>query len=224
MIRRILFVVLLITLFACGGGGGGSSTGGVCSATAYTPNFATASGMTLRKWNHLPIKVFFATTTPIGSTTIEQHLRDGFDKWETALSHDLWTEVVTQGAADLVVTVQGSAPQTTLATTTVFFPSGSAIISSATMTVFTWGSIPEADYNPTGCHEMGHALGIGGHSDSNLDIMYFTGNLSGLLTTRDLNTLRTCYCDFTTSALPVQSATKPTGPMDSQTFVFPAKK
>jgi len=224
MIRRILFVALLITLFACGGGGGGSATGGVCSATAYTPNYATASGMTLRKWNHLPIKVFFATTTAIGTTTIEQHLRDGFDKWETAFSRDLWTEVGTAGAADLVVTVQASSPQTTLATTTVFFPSGSAIISSATMTVFTWPSIPEADYNHTGCHEMGHALGIGGHSGSNLDMMYFTGNLSGLLTTPDLNTLRTCYCDFAGYTRITVDPPKATGPMESETFVFPAKK
>ena len=224
MVRKLLFIALLVTLFACGGGGGGGSTSnGVCSATAYTPNFANASGMTLRKWNHLPIKVFFATSTAIGSTTIEQHLRDGFDKWETALTRDLWTEVGTAGAADLVVTVQASAPQTTLASTTVFFTNGSVIINGATMTVYTWPSIPESDYNPTGCHEMGHALGIGGHSPSNLDIMYFTGNLSGQLTVPDINTLRTCYCDFATSPLTDPNPSRTRGPQDSQTFVFPAK-
>ena len=221
MIRRILFVTVLATMFGCGGAGGGGGTGGVCSATAYTPNYATASGMTLRKWDHLPIKVFFATTTNIGSTTIEQHLRDGFDKWEVALTRDLWTEVGTSGAADMVVTVEASAPQSTLATTTVFFPSGSVILSSATMTVYTWGSIPEADYNPTAAHEMGHALGIGGHSGSNLDIMYFTGNLSGALTTPDLNTLRTCYCDFGSTSIPAKRA--PLGKQDSETFVYPHK-
>lgn len=224
MFRRLPIVALLITLIACGGsGGGGGSTGGACSVTSYVPNYATASGMTLRKWTSLPVKVFFTTSTPIGATTIEQHLREGFDKWEVALTQNLWTEVNTSGAADLVVTVQASAPQTTLATTTVFFQSGTSIISSATMTVFTWGAIPEADYNPTAAHEMGHALGIGGHSGSNLDIMYFTGNLSGLLTTPDLNTLRTCYCDFTTIALPAPKSTNNRGPLESETFVFPHK-
>jgi len=29
--------------------------------------------------------------------------------------------------------------------------------------------------------------------------MYFTGNASDLLTTRDVNTLRTAYCDFGTN-------------------------
>lgn len=224
MIRPLILIAFLASLVACGGGGGGgSTTGGICSPTAYLPNYATASGMTLRKWDHLPVKVFFATNTPIGSTTIEQHARDGFNKWETAFSRDLWTEVGTSGAADMVVTVQASAPQTTLATTTVFFPSGSAIISSATMTIFTWGAIPEADYNPTSAHEMGHALGIGGHSASNLDIMYFTGNLSGLLTTPDLNTVRTCYCDFASNPLTGPKASIKQGAMDSETFEFPHK-
>jgi hypothetical protein len=222
MFRRLLFGAILVTNFACGGGGGGSSSGGICSATAYTPNFVTAPGMTLRRWNHLPIKVFFQTSTPIGSTTIEQHLRDGYNKWESALSHDLWTEVLSASGADMVVQVQASAPQNTLASTTVFFTSGSSIINSATMVVYTWPSIPELDYNPTGCHEMGHALGIGGHSPNNLDIMYFTGNLSGQLTTPDLNTLRTCYCDFT--ATPVMNTGQAVGPQESQTFVFPAVK
>jgi hypothetical protein len=223
MIRRFLFVALLVTLIACGGGGGGSAPGGICSATAYTPNYATASGMTLRKWNHLPVKVFFATTTPIGATTIEEHAREGFDKWETALAQDLWTEVGTQGAADLVVSVQASAPQSTLATTTVFFQNGTVILSSATMTIYTWGSIPEADYNPTAAHEMGHALGMGGHSGSNLDIMYYTGNLSGLLTLSDLNTLRTIYCDFGNIPIHDPQPIVNRGPMGSETFVYPAK-
>lgn len=217
MIRRLVSMIALSSLIGCGGGG--SSSGGTCSVTSYTPNYATASGMTLRKWDHLPIKVFFSTTTPINATTIEQHVRDGFNQWEVALVRDLWTEVGTSGAADLVVTVQASAPQTTLATTTVFFNSGTSIINNATMTVFTWGAIPESDYNPTGAHEMGHALGIGGHSGSSLDMMFFTGNLSGLLTTPDLNTLRTCFCDFGNTAIPAQR--KPAGKQDSETFVFP---
>jgi hypothetical protein len=222
MIRRLVFLAPIILLLGCGGSGG-SGTNGACSVTSYVPNFATASGLTLRKWNHLPIKVFFATTTSIGSTTIEQHLRDGFNKWESALTRDLWTEVGTAGAADMVVTVQASAPQSTLATTTVFFNTGTSIINSATMTVYTWGAIPEADYNPTGAHEMGHALGIGGHSGNNLDIMYFTGNLSGLLTTSDVNTLRTCYCDFAGYSLEARPPTGTRGPQDSETFVYPAK-
>ena len=223
MVRRLFPLLFLTAAIGCGGGSN-SATGGVCSATAYTPNYVTASGMTLRKWNHLPIKVFFQTSTAIGSTTIEQHLRDGFNQWGTALSHNLWTEVISSAGADLVVQVQASAPQSTLATTTVFFNSGSVIINSATMTVFTWPSIPEANYQPTGCHEMGHALGIGGHSGSNLDIMYFTGNLSGLLTTPDLNTLRTCYCDFTTTPITLSTSTRATGPQESETYIFPTKQ
>lgn len=220
MLRRLLGLSLLIVTIACGGtgGGAGSTSGGVCSSTSYIPNYATASGMTLRRWDHLPIKVFFETSTPVGTTTIEEHLKDGFDQWEASAGQNLWTEVSSAGAADLTVKVQASAPQSTLATTTVYFNTGTSILSSAEMVVYTWASIPEGDYAPTGCHEMGHALGIGGHSGSSLDMMYYTGNISGLLTIPDLNTLRTCYCDFTTSGLTAPTRSKG-GPVSSETYV-----
>lgn len=223
MLRRLLFISMVVVLFACGGGGGPSS-GGICSATLYTPNYAAAPNLNLRKWNHLPIKVYFQTNTPIGATTIEQLARDGFNLWETALGRDMWTEVLGPGGADLTVEIRPSAPQSTLATTTVFFnTSNPVILTSATMVIFTWGAIPQGDYAPTAAHEMGHALGIGGHSPTNTDIMYFTGNASGLLTTPDINTIRTAYCDFATTPLTAPTRSREKGPQGSETFVYPAK-
>ncbi len=47
-------------------------------------------------------------------------------------------------------------------------------------------------------HEIGHALGLWGHSADSSDVMYYDGDLSGnhnpkMITTRDLNTLRAVY-------------------------------
>jgi len=221
MLRKVSFLSVILVIVACGGGGG-SSNNGICSATLYTPNYAAASNMTLRKWNHLPIKVYFQTSTPIGGTTIEDLVKDGFNKWEDDLSRDLWTEVTSATGADMTVKVEASAPQTTLATTTVFFTGGTSTLTAAEMTIYTWSSIPQNNYDPTGCHEMGHALGIGGHSPSSLDMMYYTGNVSGLLTTPDLNTLRTAYCDFAVPSK-AQSQAKPVGPLMSETEYYPSK-
>ena len=49
----------------------------------------------------------------------------------------------------------------------------------------------------TASHEFGHSLGIGGHSPSDLDKMYYANSTTnrGPLTPSDINTLRTAYCD-----------------------------
>lgn len=221
MHRRMAGFALFLTLLGCGSGGASSEfCKGLCSSTAYVPNYVNASGLTIRKWRTLPIKVYFQTSTPIGSTTIEDLAKDGFNKWEIALSHDLWNETTSASDADLIVKVEAASPQTTLATTTVFY--SCVTLTQARMTIYTWPSIPQANYDPTGCHELGHALGIGGHSSSALDMMYYTGNASGLLTTSDLNTLRTCYCDFTTS-MTAQKQGPVEGPIQSETEYYPSK-
>lgn len=221
MVRRLSLGALFLTLIACGGAGG-TSVDGMCDATTYLPNYATVSGMTLRHWTSVPIRVCFETSTPIGGTTIEIHIRNGFDMWELSTSENLWTEVGNPLDADLVVKVQSASPQSTLATTTVFFNTGTTIINRAEMVVYSWPSIPEEDYAATGAHEFGHAMGIGGHSNASLDIMYFTGNSSGLLTPSDLNTLRTIYCDFGASAPLTGPRTRAKGIETSETISCPA--
>lgn len=223
MIRRLSLGALVLTIFACGGAGGGS-VDGMCDATTYTPNFATASGMTLRHWSSMPVRVYFETSTTIGGTTIEQLARNGFDMWENLTSENLWVEVGSPVDADMTVKVQAVAAQSTLATTTVYFNTGSTVINRAEMIIYSWGSIPQGDYQPTAAHEFGHAMGIGGHSPSNLDIMYFTGNSSGLITNADLNTMRTIYCDWGNTLALTAPRTRPQsrGPEESETISCPA--
>jgi hypothetical protein len=206
----IVFFVAL-GLVSCGGSGNTSqSTGGICGPGAFTPNYSTASGLTLRRWAQLPITVFFTTNSVIpnsGGITYEDLYRQGFQQWEDALGVNLWMEVNDSASAQLKVTTKFTAPQNTLAITTVNFFRGETTLQGAVMTVNSWPAIANSDYTPTAAHELGHALGIGGHSDSVADIMFFTGNRSGFLTTPDLNTLRTAYCNFSLTK-PLQNAGK----------------
>jgi hypothetical protein len=174
----------------------------------------------LKKWDSLPIRVFFETSTSAGGVNIENEARQGFDDWETALGQNLWTEVGSAGSANLVVRVQSSAPQSTLAETTIYFFQGQNIITRAEMVIYTWPSLPTGGYAGTATHELGHALGINGHSSNSADIMYFTGNATDLLTQRDLNTLRTSYCGFGVLG---KSAPVPAGvPLVSQKITCPS--
>ena len=191
--RSLLWLVpFSMSLASCAGPG--SPTTDICSATAYTPNYV--SDVNLKRWESVPIRVFFQTNTTVSGVNIENEARQGFDEWESELGQNLWTEVTSAGSANLVVKVQSSAPQSTLAETTIYFFQGQNIITRAEMTIYTWPSLSLTGYAGTSSHELGHALGINGHSSSNADIMYFSGNSTDLLTLRDLNTLRTAYCGF----------------------------
>ena len=213
----LLFFPLSLVLTSCGGPGTPSAS--ICGVDAYTPNYV--ADVNLKRWSSLPIKVYFQTSTNVGSVNVENEARNGFDYWEDQLGQNLWTEVTSADSANLVVRVQSSSPQSTLAETTIYFFQGQSIITRAEMVIYTWPSLPTSGYAGTATHELGHALGINGHSSSSADIMYFTGNATDFLTLRDLNTLRTAYCGFSTSpkTLPVPEGT----PLISQRIVCPDK-
>lgn len=219
---RALFACSLLSSLAAGcGGGGGSATSRssvdataadvpVCRA-AYAPAYVERlSG--LRRWRSFPVRVRFATATAYrdsfgNAAPLEERLRDGFDRWREATGGAVtWTETADPADADITVSVRmlgARRADRVLASTTVRWNGPETRLRAAEMVVYGWDGMSAGDVaalSATGTHEFGHALGLDGHSDDPADVMYPSGNGSGRITARDLNTLRSGYCGFSASA------------------------
>lgn len=198
-------------LASCGGGGGGgggvgskssainaatpvptsATSNGTCNNASYTPNYA--SSVSLLHWSAFPLRVHFTANDQLSATRRAVAIA-GFNRWVSATGNRADYTVVSN-ASNANVTVSfyrftgGSGD--TLGTTTVSYDSTNTI-RRATVEIGITGA---EDDTATAAHEYGHLLGVTGHSPAELDLMYFTGNLSGQVTTSDLNTALTAYCD-----------------------------
>ncbi len=212
--------LLIAIILGCGGAGTVTTTAGqLCGSASYSPNYT--SSLNLKRWTSLPIKVYFKTNTAAGGSTLEARYRQGFNQWETETGVDLWQEVTSASEANLTVETQVVAPQSTLGVTTIYFFSGQSTIQNAEMIIYSWPSLPLSGYAGTAAHEMGHALGLNGHSPDSNDLMYFTGNSTDLLTVADVNTLRANYCSFGASGKSLARTLNL--PLESERIECPAK-
>lgn len=197
---------LSLGLSSCGGGGSGPSVAPTakprptaiprtCDNSSYAPNYA--GSVILYRWTLFPIRIYF--TRDANYSAARQALAiQGFNRWVTATNGNGPSYQFVNNKSDADVTVEfykftGGAGDE-LGKTILSYYEDSGTMSSADMNLGITGS----DYNDvlTAAHEMGHTLGIRGHSQNRADLMYFTGNdtLSGTITPSDLNTLLTDYC------------------------------
>lgn len=203
---------------------GSAYTPSGCTATTYSPNYITSnsgdSGFTY--WQHFPITVYIAPTdAATRAATVA-----GFNEWVSATGGKASYKVVSSSTgADLSVSFEAlAADSSTLGLTTVYYNGN--VIDHDTMQLFVYnsdGSVNTAQ-NQSGtnqtiaAHEFGHALGIGPHSLVSSDLMYYA--ISGdegikPVSTRDLNTLKTIYCNNFPTASALHSLSS--GPLKSLT-------
>jgi hypothetical protein len=161
----------------------------------------------------LPIKVFIedCSGVPGYRSSMKQILVNCFDTWTEASQGRAWKQVDSPERADIVCRFtaalglhNGDQEAGKTQTTVARRGGGAEMCDEANMSLLTQlnGRVfSDEDIQRTALHEVGHALGIQGHSPSANDIMYYAVNHQrpGYLSKRDVKTLLKMYSDYPSS-------------------------
>ena len=179
MKKIVLFLLLIMAVFC-------STAAMNASAAAYRNNYLNEVRTT--KLHPNTIKVWVQDSQYKGTAY------DAFNEWVAASGGCIsFREANTPKTANIVVYFVDKLPGPAVGVTTYSRP-----ISIRVATI-RYGmkntKISKREAYPILVHEIGHALGIQGHSSNNNDIMYPNTNIIGIhASDRDVNTIRAMYC------------------------------
>jgi predicted Zn-dependent protease len=187
---------------------GNDQSNSVSSANNYLADI-TESGSYTWALNQMPLRVFIedGTGTPGYRDTYQDLIRRAFNEWQVISNSKLtWTEVNSAADADIVCSwtaearPKGNGVEAGETRTTVqrspFFSNGRIVSAHVMVLTDLFGrSFSNPDIYKTCLHEIGHALGLQGHSSTTSDIMYPVLNPSQTpyLKDRDRNTIMALY-------------------------------
>ncbi|CAN5564903.1 hypothetical protein BH11ARM2_BH11ARM2_13610 [soil metagenome] len=161
----------------------------VVTGGTVTPNYVSA--VTLGHWDHMPLTVSF-DKTGLYRPDLEARFREAMAQWtlrtkggvrfaDTTTAHDIAVSYVSQatlGGDTIGITYYNYVDT-----------SEGRVHTNVRMQISSdYGTPDEVRY--ICAHELGHALGIEGHS-AGPDLMYY--RIGGIYNQRDVNTLRTAY-------------------------------
>ena len=180
----------------------------MCTEDSFTPNYIPQLSALLR-WRSFPIKVYFVRDSHY--TAKRQQLAvNGFNQWVHITSKRIqFTLVESEREAQLLVRFD---PNTRAGRTEyTYYPERHEIV-RAEMVIGVQGD-SATDIQSVAVHELGHALGIAGHSDDPRDVMYPRYKVGRLATIslRDLNTVKTAYCELFEGGTPLPSPDRTRG-------------
>ncbi|RYX81888.1 hypothetical protein EON83_21850 [bacterium] len=210
---------LLFAFAGCGGSSGNAfptatpgptvfatSISTACDSTTYAPNYygepdpenLTATPV-YNVWRQFPLKVYIPADTDADYRTATIA---GLNQWVTASSNAVKYDLVTN-AADANVVISYATATATLppfGVTTLTYDATTHTTTAAQVQLYFYAKSQlssAALVNQTSAaHEFGHVLGIGPHSSGGNDLMYFARQRAvEPVSTRDINTLRTLYCN-----------------------------
>ena len=178
------------------------------SMASVTPNSNNylkdaINGGKVAHWNleKMPLKVFIANGTKAGNWNVgtKQLVYKAMKTWSTVTNNKLkFVEIASQEDADIVVKWEHQLTHNRLGVSP-FKALGNSILCSdvtvATHSPSTGEALDTKDLYETILHELGHALGIQGHSPNPEDVMYWSTSpyQTGELTQTDINTMNALY-------------------------------
>jgi len=216
----IVALVLPILFIGCGGGTGVSPP--LIDETLFVPNYVLDLNSKLYHWDHLPVRIAFDLPTnwyelfPEDPTLHVRAANEWNQPGKQALTvvvpitsqHDVRVEFVSENG------LEGGRQGLTEYTHDTTRQMLSATIKVALYTA-QGRKLSAQDLQATIAHEIGHGIGIGGHSPYAEDLMYptlFMGNPQ-FATQRDLNTAMTAYPSYFTTRAIVPESRAPIGPV-----------
>lgn len=170
---------------------------GTCDGDEFLPNYVY-NLTALLHWPGIPVNIYFVQdqyyTDSLRATALA-----GFDEWTSSTNGGIyWVVTTNSNDAHIRVSFTPTLSGNTLGITT-FSYSGDILLPVVDMkirTAFNGAPLLDGDIQEIAAHEMGHAMGIYGHSDQPSDVMYPSQALGIVhyLTLRDTNTMKTGYC------------------------------
>ncbi|MBX9949943.1 MAG: tetratricopeptide repeat protein [Candidatus Obscuribacterales bacterium] len=171
---------------------------------------AAVAGSNLLRWNlDKPISVFVkdGTAIPGYRTEYEESLRQAFDEWTQATDGKIrfaFTQDPSLAQMSVVWTDDLHAPAMTAEAGVAKTAFGASGIESAEILLLTLDPLKDGPLGKnrlfnTCLHEIGHALGLQGHSPHEDDIMSSTLIVQQGLSPRDVRTINALYSDKATA-------------------------
>jgi hypothetical protein len=221
-----LVAIALTSLAGCGGSKVASPPS--IDATLFVPNYVEYLNGNLFHWDHLPVRIAFELPTnwhvlfPLNPNL---HI-DAANEWNQPGKQPLTVVVPSKSEFDVYVKF---VPQAELGGNyqglTEYTRDSTGRLLRATIKITLYTSegklLSPADVQATIAHEIGHAIGIGGHSPYPEDLMYSTLFLGKpqIATQRDLNTAMTAYPAYFTRTVPFETRS-PTNVTEVETEII----
>lgn len=216
----IVGLVLQVLFMGCGGGTGASPP--LIDETLFVPNYVLDLNSKLYHWDHLPVRIAFDLPPnwyelyPAEPTLYVK----AANEWNQPEKQVLTAVVPISSQFDVRVEfvsengLEGGRQGLTEYTHDTAGQMLSAAIKVALYTA-QGRKLSAQDLQATIAHEIGHGIGIGGHSPYTEDLMYstlFIGNPQ-FATQRDLNTAMTAYARYFTNRAILPESRAPMGPV-----------
>lgn len=203
--RLLLLIAALILIAFLAGCGGGGSDEFIIDEDAFEPNYVSVLDGCLYHWDHVPVRASFDLPDNWAVLYDGQPLHtQAVDEWNVAEYRgapvQMMRTVSWGSTTDVTVEFVARMPGSTLGETRYTYSPTTLRMVDAEITIAlsdASGPMPAGDIRAVMAHELGHAIGIGGHSTTSTDLMYPTlQNPPQIAGVRDLNTMKTAYPSY----------------------------